>query len=270
MVSIRAQAVRCLWVLMAFLPHPAHAAAWLLPQGESQLIQNVSYYSADAFYDSSGAKTAQPEFTKLVYSPYYEHGFSETLTGGFSLSFERLEQSDTNQGVGDSEWFLRQELWKQNGLIVSFQPLVKLPRISASEDSPALGSDNADAELRVLGGYGFSDSQGRDHFADAEIAYRTRFGTPGDQIRFDAKLGLRPIDRWMVITEINSTWHVGSAGASAGLISSDENYDLVKAQLSAVYDLGDGKSVQAGLFSDIHSRNTGSGEGVLLSLWMKF
>ncbi|MCC7260641.1 MAG: hypothetical protein IT567_06375 [Alphaproteobacteria bacterium] len=267
---MRTRIACCLCMSALFSPHPAHAAAWLLPHGESQLIQNVSYYSADAFYSANGTKTAQPEFTKLVYSPYYEHGFSETLTGGFSLSFEQLEQSDTNQGVGDSEWFLRQELWKQSGLILSLQPLVKLPRLSASEDSPALGSDNADAELRLLGGYGFSDAQGRDHFADAEIAYRTRFGSPGDQIRFDAKLGLRPIDRWMVITEINSTWHVGSAGASTGLISSDENYDLVKAQFSAVYELGDGRSVQAGIFSDIHSRNTGSGEGVLLSLWMKF
>lgn len=266
--------VACIVNLLWGFPHSLFAAAWPQKPGELLYVNNFYAYDTTEFQDINSLPSATPRYRKFDLNPYVEYGLNAWVTLGGSLSLLHLRQAQftgptrANTGIGDVELFLRTPIYRQQGFVASLQPLIKLPSLTSSSDFPEIGSDQLDAELRGLFGYGF-EAWKQDHFANLEVAYRHRFGTPHDQIRIDATLGLRPTERWLILPQVFTTLSTDLPASAPAVISREQDYDLIKYQLSAVYDVSDSLALQFGGFTDGYARNTGQGDGLLFSVWYR-
>ena len=252
--------------------HPASAnpGAWPQAKGRGQIILNTSTYQSDSFFDFSGEEQPQPRYQKYELNPYMEYGLTQSQTIGANLFLQRLAQeNDRSFGLGDSEFFFRQRLWQNKNFVFSLQPLVKLPSPSPDEARPVLGSDTPDLALALNAGYSFA-LFGQQHFAETSIEYRHRLGMPGDQLRTSATLGLRPFNRLLLLNQLFLTNRVSEPTLSPFTESPQDDYQLVKLQISAVYALNSRQNIQLGGFSHLSGSNAGAGGGVLLSFWQGF
>jgi protein XagA len=207
-------------------------------------------------------------------SPYIEYGLQDDLTLGAFGSIDSLEgfsstrgSNADNTGLSDVSVFARKRLWHNEQAVVSIQPLYKLPSFYSKDDLPRSGTENSDVELRLLGGLNF-EAAGQMHYANAEVAYRGRLGDPDDQWLMDATLGLRVDEHWVFMPQLFTTWAVGGAGGGFTQSGADD-YDLVKTQLSGLYEFDESWALQGGIYQDVYSRNTGYGTGVVFSLWFR-
>ena len=255
-------------------PSLAYAGAWTQDQGKAQVILTGSYYNADQLWNNHGNKQSQPTYSKYELNPYLEYGLRDDLTIGTSLSLQRLHQDGNHSpgasswGVGDSEFFLRKRLWKQDGFVASVEPMIKLPSPESSGLQPRIGSSDADAGLGLSGGYGFS-AYGQNHFADVDTQYRHRFGGPNDQVKISGTLGVGITPSWMIMPQSFMTYRTGHDANAAFTQSSGDDYNLLRLQLSAVYKMSDDLSFQFGGFKDVDGKNAGVGNGALLAVWKR-
>lgn len=261
--------------LCVFTIHDAFAAAWTLKKEEKRVINTVSYYTTKTSFDNSGKKISQDSFTKIENNIYAEYGIMDYLTVGLSQSFQYLEQKNEsgkiwNSGPTDTEIFVRNLLLIYDTSVFSLQPLIKIPGFYSEEQEPRLGNKQVDLEIRGLFGHGFL-YDGKDHFANLELAYRRRMEEPGDEVRFDATLGLRPRGDILVLLQSFNTLSVNSSSAASGLqLANSTDFNANKIQVSVVKTLSDKYSLQIGGFQTLRGKNTGAGGGVMLSLWTNF
>lgn len=271
----------CISFIVAFLLVTAIAgashAAWTRAKGEALWIQNASYYSTHHYIDNDGNASDQPQFSKYELNGYGEYGLRDDWTLGINTFLHRLtadrsppqQGSDSNVGLADVELFARHRLWHNDNAVLSVQPLLKFPSYYRKEQNPRSGTDDWDAELRLQGGYGF-DFWDRHHFAVLELAYRARGGDWKDQLKMDATLGLAVNERWLLLPQVFVTQRAEGETPNAFVSSGVNDYDLVKGQLSVVYQWDDATNLQLGAFSHLRARNTGDGEGILFSIWRRF
>ncbi len=258
-----------------FFPVPAWTAAWTQPEGKTELIHNVFYYTTDESFDRAGNTIPQERFSKLEYNAYGEYGLREDVTVGASISTQYLRQAavvgedDSNLGIADVELFIRQRVWQNDAWVVSIQPLVKIAGPYDDRDTPQLGNGQMDMELRGLVGHTFSVAE-RYHFANLEVGYRKRFENPTDEVRVDGTLGMRFTEDWMVLAQTFNTLSIDSVAASPVLVTNSTDFDLHKLQLSVVHTIDDTWSVQLGGFQHVSGENTGAGGGAVFSVWMTF
>lgn len=257
---------------LSFCPAASFAAAWTLPKDDFALYQNAFYYSTDTYFDAQGQRRSQPRYSKIELNPYAEYGWKNGTTLGASVALDavtatngRLQQG-TNYGLSDPSLFLRQRLWNNETTVVSVQPLVKLPSVYLDGSLPQSGTNQTDAELRVLAGHSFAWFD-KNHYANVEAAYRKRFDDPEDQLRADAILGFTLNDDWQILPQLSLTRSTANTNAMRFTQSNEDDHNLLKGQLSAVYHWNKNISLQAGAFSHLSGNNTGNGSGVLLSLW---
>jgi len=270
----RSSGIFCAVAFLAATPH-AYAGAWTQDQGRALLILSGNYYAADRMWDNFGRKQSQPSYSKYELNPYMEYGLWEGVTLGTNLSLDRTYQQGTggsaaqsNWGIGDSEFFLRQRLWQGSGFIVSAEPMIKLPSPESGSSQPRLGSSHPDAGIGLSAGYSFS-ALGRNHFVDIDSQYRYRFGSPRDQYKFAATLGIGFTSRLTLMPQMFATYRASPPKIASFTQSASDDYDLTRLQLSAVYQLREDVSLQVGGFSDISGRNAGIGRGALIALWKR-
>lgn len=248
----------------------AYAGAWTQGKDKGQIIVNTLYYSTDTLFNNQGNRTAQAKYTKYELNPYLEYGWTDTITVGANLSLQRANQSSqSNWGIGDSEFFIRTRLWQQDGFVLSLEPMVKLPSPESTNETPRLGGRDMDAGLGVSAGYGFS-AWGLNHFANVDAGYRWRFGDPENQIKLAGTAGLSATPRWMIMPQVFATLRTDDPPVATFTQSSGDDYNLIKLQLSAVYKVNDEVSLQFGGFSHADGKNVGGGEGAFFSLWKTF
>ncbi len=267
---------RLLRVLAAvfLIPSYAYAGAWLQRPGETLFIQNAVFYATGEAFDASGRRVSDPGFRKFEYNPYMEYGVNADWTLGASLFFQYLEQDNaqsgvlSNQGLGESELFARYKLLEEKGYALALQPSVTLPGHYFSSDGPVAGREDWDAELTALAGYGFS-LFGRDHYIEGKAAYRHRSGILDDQYRLSAGMGIGISEGWRIAPELSWTGRT-QGGGSAVSIAGQNDYELVKAQLSVVWEFSDRCAVQFGGYRHVSGEDTGAGGGVLLALWRRW
>jgi hypothetical protein len=248
----------------------AYGGAWTQKRGNSQLILTGLYYGADQMWDASGRERDQTKYSKYELNPYYEYGLRDWVTLGANLSFPFAAQGEqSNAGIGDSEFFARFRLLARNGFVFSLQPLVKLPSPWSLRDAPVLSGDDYDVEMGASAGYGFTLFK-LNHFVNLDAGYRYRFGTPQDQIKLAATAGFSVTPKWMILPQLFIAKSAKMPASSAFTQSSGDDYDLTKLQLSAVYRLNSRLSLQAGAFAHIDGKNTGGGNGAMISIWRNF
>lgn len=265
-------------LLIFMLLPPAHAnpGAWVQAKGNLQIINNLTYYHSNERFDAAGGKVPTPTFQQFEYNPYIEYGLWDHTTIGANLFLQRVKsQGDTNWGLADAEFFTRTQLWKtnpawkQSELVLAIQPLVKIPGIYDDSATPIIGSDDPDVALSLFAGYSFNYFTQKT-FTEHEVQYRHRFGTPEDQIRLNSTFGQDISEKWQVLAQSFTTLSTDTVRGSTFTQSARDDYDLVKVQLTGLYQLNDRISLQGGAFYNITGRNTGNGIGGLFSIWHRF
>lgn len=262
------------FISLVLLAQTALAGAWTQPEGRRQLIQNVVFYSTSDAFNASGDRVDVPRFSKFEINPYYEVGMSDATTLGISGFVQYLRQKEQsegkadNLGIGETELFVRQRLYAGQGFAFAVQPLLKLPSHYRSDNAPVAGRANWDAELALLGGYGFS-WLGQSHYIDLKAGYRYRSERLEDQWRASAALGVGVTPRVRLVPELHWTGRVRSGGTVDSL-SGQNDYDLLKAQISAVYSFSEEYGVQVGAFRHLAGEDTGAGGGVMVALWRQW
>lgn len=263
--------IRILMTILLCVPYPAYSGAWLQPTAQGYGSLNASYYRSDRYWDGRGHSRKQPTFNKLELNPYVEYGLTDETTLGANLFVQQLSQgSHDNWALSDSEIFSRHTLFSKNTLMLSVEPLLKLPSFHVRDTLPKGGSDSFDAQLAALAGYGF-EWLGKHHYADANMAYRHRFdGALGDQLKTRIALGLSIIDSLQIIPALSYTHSLESPHAMAFSESGQTNYDLLKAECAVAYTLATQQVIQLGVFSHLQGRNAGAGDGFTLGVAQEF
>lgn len=252
-------------------PFSVFAGAWPLPEGQLQVINTVSAYSSDTRYDNFGNPLAQPTYNKHEYNPYIEYGLTDDITVGANLFLQRASQNGSvNYGIADSEFFLKKQIWKSGGYVASIQPIVKLPRLWEQDNTPMIGSSHMDVGVSALGGYGF-EMYDLSHYVEVETGYRYRFGDPENRFLLNATAGVGVTGSITIMPQVFTAWRATNpSGAPTFTQTTQDDYDLVKLQLSGLYRASDTVAYQAGVFGDVYGRNAGKGQGALFSVWLNF
>lgn len=264
----------CLAAIVGFF-NEVRANPWVQNPGHGIAILNAVTYTTERYFDASGHEIAQPRFTKYELNPYVEYGLSEDWTLGASLFLHRLQQknggslNEDNWGLGNSEFFARRALWSEGQQALSGDLFTALPSAYSETGGPKAGRDDYDLGVALNAGQGFALWGRDDHFAALRAAYRYRHGALGDQVQVEARTGLRVDADWLLLPELQWTLPVQGSGAGRS-VAGQNDYRLLKGQLSAVYLLDDLHGIQAGLFRHLDGENTGGGGGVLVSLWRRF
>lgn len=260
-------------ITLSFAPNSAYAGAWTQKEGAAQLITSASVTKATKFFDVRGKKRSQLPYYKQEMAAYGEYGLSDGLTLGGQLRFIRAQQETiageiSAANLGDSEFFLRKRVWKNDFSVFSIQPGITLPSLDSTRTRPKIGADHPTYNLRASFGHSFQ-LFGRWHYADLTGGYIYRAGKPDDQLVLDTTVGFTVAEKWQVVPQLFLTKSrrpikTGSTFTQSG----SDNYDLAKGQLSVQYNFSESQGVQLGAFRDLRGRNTGQGNGALVSyIW---
>lgn len=269
--------------IIGLCPLESLAGAWVQKPDDLLYITTQSSYFSHAYFDSKGNRTPQPRFVKAESNHYLEYGVDDTLTIGSNLFVQYLRQETTtshrfaggssyttrdiesNYGLGDSELFIKQHMLSVSDFTIALEPLVKLPSMYRYDSLPRAGSDNYDAELSLLAGYGF-DFDGAHHFVDTRVGYRHRFDEQlSDQFKLDAKLGYSVAPQWQIIPAVSVTWAQSSPDHPIFTESGQNDYDLIKLECALLYNIDEKTYIQFGTFDHVMGRNAGEGYGFMVS-----
>ncbi len=256
---------------LLLLPTAAFASpgAWLQPEGQGQLIVNTLAYRSSERFNENASRQNASRYTKVEVNPYAEYGLTDNITIGGSTFLQHVDTSSgSNYGVGETELFARTPVWTEEDYIVSIQPMVKLPGIRA-DDSPALGSRHPDVGISLISGTNFLLFD-VPMFAESDTGVRYRFGEPKNQYRANVSVGAHVHPDVMVLAQSFATWRSVKGAFASFTQSTADDYDLVKTQLSTVYQYSPDLAFQAGIFADVYGKNTGAGQGALIAVWSTF
>lgn len=276
--------LRAVYLLLACLIVTAHsnsamAAAWTLPYGEWQVIEQYSLYTTSFTnqfnsLDNQNSIQVKERFYKAEIKPSIEVGVRSDLTLGLAPTFQYVQASSplgtaANYGLVNADIYARKRLWKDDVSVLSVQPLIKTYGFYDEEQQPFIGQKQVDVEARLLYGRAF-ETYDRWHFVNLEGAYRKRMEDPGDEVQLDATFGWRLTESWMVMPQIFATYSVDRDDESNVLALGSQDYDLIKTQFSVVKHITPEVAIQVGAYSHAYTRNTADGAGVVISLWKTF
>ncbi len=254
-----------------FFSVQAHAGAWTQPKGEGLFIAQATYFSSDHYFDFDGYRVKQPTFRKAELQPYAEYGLRDWLTIGGSAYMQYVKQAgDGNQGLGDPELFARIRLhtW-ENGDVLSIQPLVKLPSYYTHDRQPRGGSRSTDGELSVLYGTNW-EYFGITGYTDTRAGYRMRSRGLNAQYRIDQAIGINITDHFLLIPAVRSIITTEYDDTAAFSEDGEQDYDLAKAEITALYKFDEKRWVHATYFDHIAGAFTGDGRGITIGYAEQF
>lgn len=247
------------------------AAAWTQPQGQGQVITTLTGYQSSRYFDSNRSAQNTDTYDKIELSIYSEYGVTDNTTIGLKpYIISASTRGRQTNGIGDVEIWLRQRLWFDDFGVLSAQAMLKFPGGYDRLADPALGDSQNDAEVRILFGHLLETGFGQ-AFYNLEAGLRKRFGMPADELRFDATLGVRPVNRWLLMAQsFNIIGLRNPGGTESAATVTGPDYDLFKVQLSVVHELTPGLELQIGGFTEYAGRNTGVGQAVFFAFWISF
>ncbi|GEM_PF-994209 len=266
-------------LILLITPHFAQAGAWTQAIGKAQLITTSNYYQTSQMFNAKGKKSRTDKFSKTSISPYFEYGLYEGTTIGFSSEMQYL-QSNTNSktmqnyGIGNSAFFIRERLIQKNNWVLSWQPEIKIPPYYKNNTQFISADGHGSLGSSLLVGYNFQ-LLGQTDYISSYIGYVHRFAGLQDQLQTGATLGININNYWQIQPEINATFATQDPLNFKNLtlnnnIAGNNNYNLTKAQISAIYSINNNSKIQMGGFTHISGKNTGAGNGGLVALWTNF
>lgn len=249
------------------LVREAEAGAWPMAPGDGQVIVTGFYTVSDGLSEVNPEIVPTDSQDRFLYNAFVEYGLTEHVTAVGSLSFVHVDlengTDDSRSGLDFVELGPRVLLTRWGSAVLSAQGTVRIPFADESDGPAAIGSTQNEADVRLLGGYGF-ELFGMRSFAELQAGYRFRFDDPPNEIRVDATIGIRPIPDLEVQAQ---AFTVIADGSAEGVFS---NSRYTNGQLSVIYDVNETWSVQAGvnrtiLHNDFIPETTG-----LVALWYRW
>ena len=198
-----APAARAGLVLLAFAP-AARAGAWTPPAGQGEAIVTTFFDMSNQDYNQAGRFVPAPKYRSCQASLYLDYGLSDWLALTLKPSVQNstlgppADQKFT--GLGDSEIGVRGRVWQSDNSVVSLQALASLPTTAGAVNASFSGSENADFDLRALGGKNISFGA-LPGFIDLSVGYRARGGKPPNEGRADLSLGVYVTPRLMLLAQ---------------------------------------------------------------------
>jgi protein XagA len=260
-------------------PSNALAGAWTLPARRGQAILTFSMFETSRTYDAAGVTRAFTDggrFRQVILNPYMEYGLTSRNTLVLNtqvpfLDFNNDFGAQHSAGLGDTEIGLRRRVNSPDSpWAISTQFAVKFPLYPADRN-PAPGNHQDDVELRVMVGRGMT-LLSRHAFWDWQLAYRSRFGAPADQVRSDLTVGVDMAPRLMAMAQVFSIRGMRN-GQPVDAISNPNarsDFDLYQCRLTMVFRVATEVRLQAGWNGALAGRNTGRGNTAILALWKDF
>jgi hypothetical protein len=258
----------CVFVVVSIAGLEAQAGAFMMPEGQGQMIAGVGYIEATRTFTRFDKAVRTPAFREIEASAYVEYGLTDWLTLVAAPTVARMhggEPGETYTGSDESAIGARLPLYRDDVRIVSVQALAEpaLPGAGGAAAVNALGGPNAwAADFRAQYGQAFP-VLGGEGFVDIEPSVRLRGGGWPTETHLDVTLGLRPKPRLMILLQ-DFTQSAPSGGPRAPATL------FTKVALSLVYDLAPAWSVQAGGLMVPTGRNAGREIGPLAALWHRF
>jgi hypothetical protein len=240
----------------------AHAGAWLQPPGQGEVILGATFSDSLRAYDVRGRLAPLSSYKKFELTAYAEYGATDTVTLIAEPSVVDLRAKPPGQsyaGMGVLEAGARVKLYEIDEWIFSTQATLRDATNARSRIFLDTGH-GLQADARLLIGRSFTIF-GFPAFSNLEIGYRSPGGF-GHEIRADATLGIRPIEKVLLLLQAFNI----SAVHTTPLYPTRSN----KVALSAVYDVTQSISVQLGGIIGLPGVNTTTERGIISALWYRF
>lgn len=241
----------------------AEAGAFLLAEGEAQVITTGRFSGAAVEFNAHGRVRPLPAYSKFELTGRAEYGLTRDLTLIFQTAGEHVR---SRAGVGARESGLalteigaRARLAEFAGAVLSAQAVALAPGTLGRGGFDEARRAGLDA--RALVGRPFT-AFGVAAFASLEAGYRARGGRLSEW-RVETALGWRFSENWMVLTQ---------AYFAAGRESPRARRDFLrlKSDMSAVYRINSRWSAQLGVGGTTFGRNCAREAGPFVAVWARF
>ena len=246
---------------------PALAGAWTLDAGTGALVVTGTTSQANSVFDSGSKLRPIPRYSKDEAQALIEYGVTNWFTAMLQPSLQHVDIaapfSAQRSGLGYTDIGGRARIWSDASWVVSAQATFRIPGVFDKTNPAAIGYTDSEIELRGLAGYSFKTGT-LPAFIDLEVAQRYRLGGPPNEFRTDITFGIRPAERWLLLTQ---SFNVLSEGAGTWGFGS---FAYHKFQLSAVYAVTPTLSLQLGGYSTYWGRNALQENGLVVGAWYKF
>jgi hypothetical protein len=266
-MSFRLRIGPLLGLAIIAVPHAAVAGAWTLPAGESEMAVIGTWTTASRVFDAAGNLTSTARTTKYELQGFYEYGATDRFTVMLNPGLQHVEiaapVNATRTGLGYFEFGGRYRLFGGSSWVLSAQATLRAPGAFEPINAAAIGYSDPEVDFRALFGYGTTIAD-MPAFFDVQLAQRFRAASPPDEFRADLTFGIRPYPSWLLLVQ---SLNVISEGSAPPVFP---DYAYHKLQLSVVYDVTPGWSLQVGGFTSIAGRNALQENGMLLGAWYRF
>jgi hypothetical protein len=243
----------------------AHAGAWTLPAGNTQIITGAIVSNASAMFGSSGHATPVL-FHKLFIGSYAEHGILDDVTLIFAPEYVTATEQEPNQPLIHAQDFavqagVRVRLEKSFGV---FSAEASYKSAGGFDMSVTTGNDSGkEFELRLLYGTNFRLFR-RDGYMDLEVAERYIAGARPSELPIDFTIGLKVTKS---VTLMAQSFNVISEGSGRPPYT---YYRSHKLELGVLQHLWRGIYLQSGGFISPFGENALVERGADASLWVDF
>ena len=245
----------------------ARASAWNRPAGTGLLIWDFSLGAGTDYFDGKGRLAPARAYAKDELSAYVEYGATDWLTLVARPSLDRVSigapDAGHYAGLGTSSAGAQLQVAVFGPAVLAVQGTFSQPGSNSRHDPPQIGNTAREADLRVLGGVGFSLGP-YPAFIDAQGSFRMRSAGAASQWHGDLTFGVAPTPRALVLIQNFTT--VPTGPGSDYFPSSRYS----KLEISGVYWLTPVWAVQVGTFATVYGRNALRERGFSAGIWHKF
>lgn len=262
----RALDILCLVAIGQGFAVTTHAGAWTLPEGDTQIIANVTASEASRVYDHRSKANVPIKFDKLFSQIDVEYGWGDRLTTFVAPEFDDAKWTSPG-GMPDRH----EDIAVSSGVRYRLFSTFGVGSIEASMKSGGARDSGAavdvasgrQTEVRFLYGTSFKVF-GHYGFVDVEAAHRWLVGAQPDETPVDLTVGIH-IRQLMVMLQ---SFNVISDGNASPPFT---YYRSHKLQLSLVRDIGrSGLSLQIGGFFSPAGQNSLDEKGLVAAVWARF
>ncbi len=239
-----------------------------------QFINQFSSLTGQAF---------KSDYSRQNYYSFVEYVISKKTSVGGLLNASKInsdyKNGTTQYALFGPEVFHRYKFFakgKHGGIVHN---AIKMPNFYNENKHLGLMPKQYDYELRFIGLYNFKERlvssivhDSTPYFIRYELAYRKRFHTPFDEVRFAFWGGFDIGHNLEVLIQDNITWNIQTKGSNA-LNNTYRNFDITKdanniATLSLFYHLSKHTALQFGYAQRIHGNNPFyDNRGIIFSIW---
>lgn len=253
-------------LLLALLPAPARAGAWVQPPGEAYFRVLGGWLETDERFDGDGTKVPFQEDVPTVYrdfaaAVYGEIGVSRHVTLVTDIQWKRLaadaagtRDDSTNTGFADAGFGVKVAAARWKTTVASVGAMIVVPTGYDPDAYPALGSDVTDFLFTAQIGDASIKS-----WINGEASYRVRGGDFRDQVGGALGLGFDIVSPLAFRAEARGVLPLGEARSNDDPLVDPADFDPSYLDLAGTLSL----RVVRGLAVEVEGRHTIGGRNTL-------